>query len=38
MKRHLRKQEQNIRKQLEKYEKVRAQHRQSRARKGIQTV
>jgi len=38
MKRHLRKKEQHIRKDLEQYEKVRAQHRQSRARKWIQTV
>jgi GTP-binding protein HflX len=34
----LRKKEQHIRKDLEQYEKVRAQHRQSRARKWIQTV
>ncbi len=38
MKRHLRKKEQNIREELEHFEKVRAQHRQSRNRKWIQTV
>lgn len=38
MKRHLRHQELKIIEQLEKYEKTRAQHRQSRIRKGFKTV
>jgi 50S ribosomal subunit-associated GTPase HflX len=38
MKRHLRKKEQNIREELDHFAKVRAQHRQSRNRKGIKTV
>ena len=38
MKRHLRKKEQYIRQELGHYSKVRAQHRQSRARKGLLTV
>ncbi|QFR39660.1 GTPase HflX [Candidatus Gracilibacteria bacterium 28_42_T64] len=38
MKRHLRKKEQHIRKELDHYSKVRAQHRQSRARKGFLTI
>ena len=38
MKRHLRKKEDNIRKELEKFKKVRAQHRQSRLRKWLFTV
>ncbi|MFK7779556.1 MAG: GTPase HflX [Candidatus Gracilibacteria bacterium] len=38
MKRHLRKKEQHIRKELERFAKVRAQHRQGRNRKGIKTV
>ncbi len=38
MKRHLRKKEQHIKKELEHFAKVRAQHRQWRKRKGIKTV
>jgi len=38
MKRHLRKKEQHIRQELDHYSKVRAQHRQSRARKWLLTV
>ncbi len=38
MKRHLRHQELKIVEQLEKYEKTRAQHRQSRTRKGFKTI
>lgn len=38
MKRHLRKKEQYIRDELAHYAKVRAQHRQSRARKGLLTI
>lgn len=38
MKRHLRQKEQNIREELDHFAKVRAQHRQSRDRKGINTV
>ncbi len=38
MKRHLRKKEQHIRKELDHYSKVRAQHRQSRARKWFLTI
>jgi 50S ribosomal subunit-associated GTPase HflX len=38
MKRHLRKKEKNIKKELEHFKKVRQQHRQSRIRKGLSTV
>jgi 50S ribosomal subunit-associated GTPase HflX len=38
MKRHLRKMEEHIREELNHFSKVRAQHRQSRDRKGIKTV
>lgn len=38
MKRHLRKKEINIKKELEHYEKVRAEHRKSRKRKWLNTV
>jgi GTP-binding protein HflX len=38
MKRHLRKKEQHIRDELSQYSKVRAQHRQSRSRKGLMTI
>lgn len=38
MKRHLREMEKNIRKELDKYSHVRAEHRKSRTRKNLQTV
>ncbi|USN59475.1 MAG: 50S ribosome-binding GTPase [Candidatus Peribacteria bacterium] len=38
MKRHLRKREDAIKKDLEKYSHVRAEHRKSRARKGLMTI
>ena len=38
MKRHLRKKEQNIRKELDHFAKVRKQHRQSRTRKWLATI
>jgi 50S ribosomal subunit-associated GTPase HflX len=38
MKRHLRKKEENIKKDLEHFKKVRAEHRKSRIRKGLATV
>ena len=38
MKRHLRKKEQNIRKELEHYKKVRSEHRKSRIRKWLETI
>ncbi|MDQ7022733.1 MAG: GTPase [Candidatus Gracilibacteria bacterium] len=38
MKRHLAKKEEHVRKELDKYSKVREQHRQGRAKKGMLTV
>lgn len=38
MKRHLRKKEQNIKKELQQFQRVRAEHRKARKRKGLNTV